>query len=509
MYGLFLPLIAFITFGYLYLNPVNHDVAWLLFVSGRMTDGARLYKDYIDPTTPFIFYFQIPPAWFAHLAKISQITSLYIYISGFIVSSLLLCRYLINRTLTDLSQCYRDLAVVLLAALFAVLPLGNFGQREHLMLILVFPYILSLAARRSQIRINTAIALIIGILAGFGMSFKPFFLGLWFLTEAYVLLSRPRIGWYRPENLSFIATTAVYWVFFFLSGYLKIVPFLMDIYGALHISWAAMIESLPTFVWLLTILVYIKFRKLEGKTAETLRILCVASTAFFFQTFIQRKDWFYHNYPLWAATGFIAFLLLVRFLSIRSAVKPYLRTLQRVIPVMLIAIFIGYAGIYKTARDYNDPFLSDLKPTVAVIKTLAEHQPIYIFTTNITLPFPIVNYTKTQWPVRFHCLWPLWSLYGKRWYPGHQIAYRNKSEMGPDERFVFNSVIHDLIATPPKLMAVDTFWQPVFRRQTFNFIGYFSQGRRFRQLFRKYKYICSVGRFNIYLRRSPVEKNQW
>ncbi|MBA5639013.1 hypothetical protein H3H37_18300, partial [Duganella sp. LX20W] len=44
---------------------MNHDVAWLLALSGRVLEGARLYVDYPEVNPPLIVWLNLPVAWAA------------------------------------------------------------------------------------------------------------------------------------------------------------------------------------------------------------------------------------------------------------------------------------------------------------------------------------------------------------------------------------------------------------------------------------------------------------
>jgi hypothetical protein len=91
-------------------------------------------------------------------------------------------------------------------------------------------------------------------------------------------------------------------------------------------------------------------------------------------------------------------------------------------------------------------------------------------------------------------------MYGGQQYPGNNVVYRSLEKMAPNERFVVDSVVKDLLSEPPQLLAVDKARQPTLRMQFFDFIGYFSQDQRFFMLIKNYKYIGGVGHYDIYLK---------
>ena len=96
-----------------------------------------------------------------------------------------------------------------------------------------------------------------------------------------MLISRQGIGWRRPENLAIGLITAMCGLLFLSvkSDYLKILPFIVDVYGPLHLSWGMMLKKLPTFVWLSTLAVVVLSKNAAAGTRSMVRILCCAGTA--------------------------------------------------------------------------------------------------------------------------------------------------------------------------------------------------------------------------------------
>jgi hypothetical protein len=502
LWYLFAPAIIIICYVYLSVVRANHDVAWLLYVTGRLLDGAQLYQDYIDPSPPFVFYFQIIPVWLARQFDINEIGLYYVFVSGLIVLSLGCCRQLMNLITDSQSPVLKNVLLLGLAFLFSVMPLGVFGQREHVMVVLTFPYILLLTVRGYGGTIRTPFAILIGVMAALGMAFKPFFLLLWGFGESYLFLFRREISWRRAENMAICLTTAVCGILFLavISTYLKILPFLLDVYGPLHLSWGTMLKKTPALVWLLTLTIVLLLKNIPIKTRCMLRALCCASTAFFLIAFIQRKNWFYHNYPLWVIACFFCGYLLLHYFSMDGENNSTKKAVKFILIFIVMAASVWLFGVKKIIRDYDDSAFDDSEATVALIKKYAEDRPIFIMTTNITLPFPTVNDSAARWRVRFHCLWPFWTMYGGQQYPGNNVVFRSLEKMAPNERFVVDSVVKDLLSEPPQLLAVDKARQPTLRMQFFDFIGYFSQDQRFFMLIKNYKYIGGVGHYDIYLK---------
>jgi hypothetical protein len=484
---------------YLFQTCVHHDIAWYLFLGERVLDGARLYETYIDNNPPFVIYFNLLPVWFAHVFGTSDLFMFYAFVFAFIFASLSLCYHIIQSLDVGLSDYYKCMLIVITAVLFMIVPLSIFGQREHLMMVLTFPYIFSLMGQAEEKPQPPLLQLLTGVMAGIGMAFKPFFFSLWILLEGYTFLFTGYIRFFRLQNIAIIVTTLLYGILLISSGYIKILPFLLASYGGFQMSFQAMIKSCPTILWLALVPVFIYAYRHTRLPCKIMHILFLTATAYFFNSFIQRKDWYYHNYPLIAVSVFIVSLLVLhRFDSGGNGASIAKKIKRMTVPVVVLAAFL-YVFSYKVMRDRENPYLADIAPTVKTIRHLAHNKPIYIFTTNVTIPFRIVNYAEAQWPVRFHCLWPLWTLYKQHLSRNGQVLFRAPGNMNAAEHYVFDSVVADLIAQPPALILEDRSVQPGLSGDYFQFIRYFLQDPRFARFFVSYRDIGQVGRFRFYL----------
>src|SRR5688572_5435571 len=131
--------------------PLNHDVAWTLTAAEQMRDGDALYRDILDINPPLIF-------WFARgVIGLSDLTGL--TPESMYVLSILLLIGLVAR-----SMGRRALLLVAVATIAAG---RDFGQREHLIVLLALPAVLGRGEWWAGMGLGLAIAL------------KPFYLPLW------------------------------------------------------------------------------------------------------------------------------------------------------------------------------------------------------------------------------------------------------------------------------------------------------------------------------------------
>ena len=89
----------------------------------------------------------------------------------------------------EATSSYRIALVALVAGVEVLAPGYEFGQRENILLIAVFPYLFAAAAVASGFSLPRALSLGIGVLAGVGFALKPYFLILWLAIEFLVVVS--------------------------------------------------------------------------------------------------------------------------------------------------------------------------------------------------------------------------------------------------------------------------------------------------------------------------------
>jgi hypothetical protein len=120
-------------------------------------------------------------------------------------------------------------------------------------------------------------------------------------------------------------------------------------------------------------------------------------------------------------------------------------------------------------------------------------------TTHVLPSFPLVNYSGARWPYHFHSLWPLPGFYHQEISSQKIVNYHSSESSGPFEKFLVNTVVADLVNTPPKLLIVD---QSKFKiglgSVEFDFIDYFSQDERFKKLLSNYSLLTQYGDFKIF-----------
>jgi hypothetical protein len=281
-----------------------------------MLGGERLYAHLIDLNPPFIFWISQPAILAARLG-LDPIYAFRIFVLVVLSGSLVLA-WPVVRDAKAIPAGY-----VLTAFL---LPVVHFGEREHLMLGLLMPYVAVAVARASVRPVRNSLALAAGILAGAGMALKP--------PALLVLMGLIAVGVYRehsprvirlPEHAGAVlaASLAVISILLFAPTYLLVVREYGPLYA--EFSRATVAELAFRHPYALTIIaalgVAVLFRAAPSVTSRA-GILWWTTAALFLSALAQWKGFGYHYLP---AYGF-SIMLLIDLAVSTTTTSPLRRT---------------------------------------------------------------------------------------------------------------------------------------------------------------------------------------
>lgn len=477
--------------------PLNYDVSWILCAGDRIYNNAKLYIDIFEVNPPLAVYFNMPVIYLTQLLNLSVITIFYIYTISYIIITFIICFYLSKLASKKVNSLIFVLMINPLLFILLLLPGISFGQREHIMIILTIPYIFSACIRALNVSLNTSIAFIIGILAGVGLSFKPYFLILWFFVEAYLCYQfktwKILLRW---ENYGIIFAMALYGliIYMFFYSYLSFIPFINKVYFIFNTTLWDIIISKKAIIVYLSILLFIIFN-FNNKEIAILRILILASIGVFLSAIIQMKGWPNHMYPsLSISFLIISFVFFAKILNMKYS--------RRLVAMLSLLFFVGLfsIGTWENLRIYL-PYVNGPGPKIiSLAKQYAYKKPIYTLTTAFGPAFDLVIYSGAQWPYHFPSLWPLPGFYYDQRY-SKKVIYHSINKMIPEEKFVFETVISDLISNPPTLFVIDrSKFTYNFTKVNFDFLEYFSMSNIFVTFFQSYKYLATIGDYDFYIK---------
>ena len=484
-------------------RSLNHDVAWYLYMADAIRGGAGLYRDVADTNPPLIVFLSLPPIWLAALFHLSQAAAFNLYVFAIAGVSLVVCSRLVSKAWPEVSAETRGLLVVTMA--FCLLPFVrlDFGQREHLAVILLLPYVW-LAATPGARAPGRLHAILIGVAAGLGFAVKPHFAIPWVLVEILVL-SRERFaprGVFRPALVAAAATVAAYiaFVLLFVPQYVEVFHDVRQFYGGLDSPLSALVRLPDIAAWIAAAALLAAFR-LSAETERPVLVLFTTATGFVAAGLLQFKGWSYQMYPgrAFLVIYFIAFALAL--LQSAPALSAMLRGGLRSICLVIVLGLLATSGRYLAeSRHPTGPDI--VAPLVGLINKQTPHGPIAQISmrTQMYPAFPAVNEAGVKWSLRFPTLFYLPGLYERELQlPDSELNFREPSVMSERERRYFTEVVDNLCAAPPSVLIIEP---PIPRapagRRSLDLVAYYGQDPRFKRLFAGYAPIGWLGSFTIY-----------
>jgi len=368
---------------------INRDVSWLLQITGRLIDGGNYVHEghnnihnFFEVDPPAILYVYSPIVLISRLLSLPLIPTFQCSVFFLACLSLGINYYLLkkigpvdNSYIEDRrpATCSRDPEILLnaqhyctemdrsgsreqaegrrdlncqqnlvthnlflfhafflsMVVVFFIFPVYEFGQKEHLLIMLSMPYLLLLAirCRESHHNVPGFLVAVIGVMAGTVFCLKPHFLIIPLLLELYYLYCKKNpFAWVRVETMIILTFLLVYGMVIFARhmDYLtSIVPFLLRyLYPiiASHLS-VLLCEPISIFCYFSLLFFIIQYHALHHPKFATLLALTLVGA--FASFLMQRTDWYYHELPS-ASFASLLFMLVLNdsdFSSKRTRLK--------------------------------------------------------------------------------------------------------------------------------------------------------------------------------------------
>ncbi len=480
-------------------SVINHDTAWYLYSGERFLEGGRLYRDiFVDVNPPLGLLLTLPATALARWLGVFPVDVFVVY--GFVLIALSLAATArILRADQQLAPPMRRGFIVLAALAMTVCTMGEFGQREHLLIVLALPYLCLLALRASDVPVNRLLAAAAGGAAALGFALKPHFLLIPIGLEIYRAAVSKRVGaLVRPETLSLTGVGLLYGAGIALLApeYLdRIVPYALEVYNNAFRHPLRVVLFTPETVLVATALVLCLRQRPALQKPPLSGVMFVTAVCTLAAYIVQSKGWAYQLYPTTASLflGFSYFVLAPWCGRLRDGqpvhVGPRLPVAVSFLAVVLLVAALVHRG------GYNNRFMSAFMPYV-------EAQPstrsILVLSSNVSAGFPMVNYADVGWSSRFPTLWLLPGALLQR----HATDGTDDMLLDEIERYTRNAVLADFTSHPPDLVIVDNREKKsYFGDLSVDYIDYFTEDPRFASVWANYEWIADEGDYRLYRRR--------
>jgi len=390
----------------------GHDQSSYLFEAQRFLAGNELYGPHLSETNPpMIIWFSAIPVVLGRWMHGSATFFLRLVVFALIFGSVAWCVRVLRRSIAITGPVsLRLLTCAILAVEFVIGPY-NFGQREHLLIILLLPYVLAVATG-ADCRFSSAERCALGVAAGTAIWFKPH--DALVLVGLELFLSFRARGLRRivaPEFLSLVLTGALVLVLVsvFAPLYGRVtLPLLFDTYWAIGtMNTLTLVLSSPGYILQVFVMLFACFlfrRSLRDPATSVALLVC--SVAAFFAFAVQHNNWWYHAYPHQALLLLAMGYLLTDFLNpvigkLASDSHPLRRVVlvaSLAVAVLLWAMIVRPRAVLPAGTHFEsnelDEFLAQYKPSTTV----------YVFSTGVPALAFAYNH-GLNWGSRFAHLW--------------------------------------------------------------------------------------------------------
>lgn len=473
-----LALVALITAARL-TGTVDSDVAWQLWIAGRMHEGANLYREIIEVNPPLWFWMALPIDRIATLFQLRIESVLIVAIGCFTALSLAA-----TDRLLDLAPPRRAMLLAFAAVALLGIPWVHIGQREQIVLIVSLPYAALIAARRQGKPVSLPLAVAIGLIAGVGFALKHYFLIVPALLDLWLFVGQgSKWRWRRPETLTIVAVGAMYvtaviaWAPAFLTD---IVPLVRLSYGTLGAPSPLHLFGPFAVVGLALLGALVAHANELRKGAPLASALFVAGVGFAAVYFIQSKGWIYHVIPLLGCAS----LAIAALLAESNASMSLLRLTG---PALLVLPLV------LTVQEQLHPLLPspDLEIAVAGVQP---GESVGFLSVETAVPWSVTLQHKFDYPSRYMGYWMLGAVVH------NEVAGNPDPRLASLGRQVIAETVHDFTCASPRRIVVA---RPRPNEPGFDILTFFMRDPAFAELLAHYR-VTGRTSFEVYELKTPL-----
>jgi hypothetical protein len=366
-------------------GPVINDVAWQMWIAGRINSGAELYVDILEIN---------PPLWFWLGALVERVASFVglAPFQGLLVFFGLVASLSLTATLLLLDR--REERFLTTAALLLFLFVTStyaLGQREQFTFLTIAPLI-ALAGRRAEgVAVPAGLAVGVGILASAGLLLKPYFLLVPLLLEGWLLIRRRALR-LQPETAMLLACGAIYGaaILLFAPAYLTtMVPLIRSAYQGYDLS-AGLLLLGPALLASILALIAVLLASGAQERRPVVTAALLSTAGFTAAALWQAKGFAYHFLP---ALGSALFAL--------ALAQPALTKARRPAKVMALLALLLIVGGELRAHKRGD------RAAAEATRMLPRGATILMLTASGSAAWPLVQERGFTWPSRHMMHWML------------------------------------------------------------------------------------------------------
>jgi hypothetical protein len=395
------------------------DQSFALYVAPRLLDGYHLYgADIMELQPPLIFWMTMIPALLARSINTTTQVAFILCLMALCCASILWSLHLNSDSDRKQRRLFAAGLAIVLLYVTLVLPSINwrgggmrydFGQREHIMILLILPYLFSVARRLEKRHLGGFEAVLVGFTAAIGFGLKPQYLTIAVCAEALLIFRMHGLRHLiRPELFALVLGGVFYCilVWIFTPNYLTdAAPFFSQVYGDYGYVRTLRIIYQPTTFILAGLAAALIWRSRGDPLAL---VFLVGGMGAFVAFVLQHKGWSDHLLPVQTlfilSLGIAAMNQLLRW---RNSGPRTTNTSRGVLAAVTMASCLVSLGVYYPARAAlsagNEREIA-LVETNAATRTFQAGTAFVFLTDGIDFQFNLANDRGFVWASRYPCL---------------------------------------------------------------------------------------------------------
>ncbi len=473
---------------------LNWDTSWLMELANRIHTSGIDKNNFLEINTPMSIYIYYPAVLIMKWCGLAKITALRIYVFTLSATSLLFCATLLNLLFPSDNHRIARWSMICLTATYILLPAVHFSQREHIYMLLIFPYLLTAALRIENTLISIKITIPAGMLAAIGFAIKPHFLLLAVFVELFILYKTKK--WsvlFRTESIIIFTFLYLYLlsVIYLQPGYITtVIPLTQKYY---YLGYQMSFSTFLTDILLLYCLgvscLYLFLGKHSGTPLHS--ILCIAIIASMFSYLFQGIPSAYRLYPALSISLLLSMLLFLERLTSKNMI------INLVMVAFLFTLPIAATAQF-TYSSFESKKYSYLNAIIHYVQAHSLHGKTLFISTSP--PSLIADYLPQNSLFILQPYLPFWVLSGL-------VTEQITSQLGQTNISIQNkkpilefsqsiaAIIHD---AKPDIIFVDNRIMIKQSQLTFDYLHFFLQNPNFKREWLAYQLIGRVKYFEVY-----------
>lgn len=498
------PFVAAILLVSVYMHTAilipNHDVSWFLVAADRVIAGGRYAEDFYEVNPPLAILLYAPGALLAGVVNSDLYSAFLITCYIVVLASILASNRILRHVFPERPELVGFLTVVS-TGLLLLLPHYDFGQREHLVAVLITPFLFASAAEDVGRPMPSRFFFIVVCAAAAIGVFVKFFLVLLPCVIFLLRLARERslrvlVG---ADVLTFLFLGLGYiaLVLVFFPGWIEVTRSTVAFYGAYNKGWSAVLPKGLGLVALAVVLLGAnRFLGLASAAEVMSRNFGLAAMNAALGYVVQQKGWSYHFLP--ALTALIM-AMTVSFAALLAGTQPGGSTRGRPRGWLAVGLMASVVLAFAARDVWRADTLrsSYTRGITQALRGRMPGEPLFVFSSSLPPAFPLVAIEQRPWASRFPCLWLLPGIVRRS---ADAAGGGSANDLAAARRFVTGSVVADFRRFRPGVVLVHVGkWKQGFVGP-FDYLEFFRNDPAFEAIWRGYQFVERVGEFELYFR---------